>query len=356
MRKIPSLVLILILSLLAAYGVHARTHPSADQVGVFALEKTSQARDLGVGWTRLPLNWARFEKNKEGFNRHLKALKGVKVIVTIRATHPRKLDIPSWAKAYAMTHPGAGKTVSCPPKDIEEYKRFVREVVRKYKDKVAAWQIENEIYFSRKFWIEDEQWSVQEFIPVLKAASQVIREEDPGKPILAPGIAFIKVKFDSNGNFVRFTGTKADRTTQEKVLAAWTRNVRMVFSEGRQCFDVVDVHLYDEIEDYYGKVMWVKRMMKETDCEKPIWATEISGPKLTNLKNANEKFRRDQARELGPRLQTALDAGVEKVFYFLYRDGTSNPNDIIYTTCGLVTKDGRKKPAYKAMQEFMGRP
>jgi hypothetical protein len=300
------------------------------------------------------LTWAGFEKNKEGFNKRLQNLKNVKVIITIRATHPRKIRIPAWAKAYLVKHPDAGKSASCPPKNIEEYKKFIREAVRMYKDKVAAWQIENEVYLSRQFWVEDKQWSIQEFIPVFKAAAQVIREEDPGKPILAPGIAFINAEFDSSGKLTGFTGSKASKSAQMRGFEAWSGNIRSVFVKACRYFDVVDVHLYGDIESYSGKVIWVKAMMKETNCNKQIWATEISGPKLQSLSEVNGAFYEAQAKELPLRLQAAFDAGVEKAFYFLYRDGTTNPKDIIYTTCGLVTKDGEKKPAYRALEKFMG--
>ncbi len=128
-----------------------------------------------------------------------------------------------------------------------------------------------------------------------------------------------------------------------------------MFKRACPYFDVIDIHLYHTVESIPGRVRWLKSIMQEANCSKPIWSTEISGPQLADRGDADEAFYQDQAKELPVRLQAALDSGIEKVFYFHYRDGAPDAApDIMYATLGLVTNDGRKKPAYKAMRKFTG--
>ncbi len=145
-------------------NAYAKNAPKADQVGVFGLEDKSEAEDLGVEWTRQPLWWNTYENKKDKIDRMVKDLEGVKAVLTIRCVHPIKTVCPDSAI------PSLRSQMSCPPRNLEEYKDFVRSVVRKYKDKVAAWQIENEVYATRKYWVEDERGSIEQFYPVFQAA------------------------------------------------------------------------------------------------------------------------------------------------------------------------------------------
>lgn len=323
--------------------------PSADKVGVFGLENKQEADDLGVGWTRVPVWWNSYETQREKLEQRLKALEGVKVLATIRAVHLTKTNCPARAK------PRLREQMSCPPRDIEEYKNFIREVVKNYKDKIAAWQIENEVYSGAvKYWVEDDLGSIDHFISLFKAVSEVIRQEDPGKIILAPGIALGRgIEFDAEGN-VRFTESVLSPKLQREVFLTCQANVRKAFKELCGYFDVADIHLYHTVESIPNRVKLLKKLMQEEGCTKPIWSTEIAGPQLWD-RNATEEFYAAQAKELPLRLSAALDSGVEKVFYFHYRDGEKKSSpDIIFATCGLVAANGKKKPAYFAMQKFMG--
>ncbi|MFA4842690.1 MAG: hypothetical protein WC658_02525, partial [Candidatus Omnitrophota bacterium] len=303
-----------------------------------------------VGWTRLPLWWSNYDAKGETLRQRLKELEGVKILATIRAVHLTKTNCPARATSRFR------QQMSCPPKDMGEYKNFVREVVRNYKDRVAAWQIENEIYGGiTTYWVEEERGSIGHFISLFKVASEVIRQEDPGKPILAPGIALVRgTEFDEKGN-VRFTQARLTPKLQKKIFEVCEQNVKKVLTELCGYFDAMDIHLYHTVESIPSRSKWLKKLMRETGCIKPIWSTEIAGPQLYDKEDAGENFYAAQAEELPLRLQAALNNGIEKVFYFHYRDGENKSSpDVIFATCGLVTADGKKKPAYKAMQEFMG--
>jgi len=193
-------------------------------------------------------------------------------------------------------------------------------------------------------------------LSVLKAASEVIRQEDPGKPILAAGIAFAGAEFDAAGNFSGLNKKNIKVSLQQRLYTTMEKNVALLLEQGCPYFDIIDIHLYHTVESIPGRVAWIKAMMKKKNCQKPIWATEISGPQLTPAEVAQprEQFLKRQAEELPLRLNLALTCGVEKVFYFQYRVGRDKSSaDILATTLGLVDEDGNKNPAYQAMQDFM---
>jgi len=349
------------------------------KIGVFGIPNKIAAQDLGVKWTRLPNpHWSDYttEEEKAKVKTQFQDLKSadVNIIATIRANNPSKINCP--AIKQLKDNPSLIEEkfqrdvraieflseedlirltkVSCYPKDMNEYLLWVKSTVSELKNYVAAWQIENEVYASPSiYWAGDEIGKFDNFINLFEQTSKVIRGEDPGKPILAPGIAFgsQQPEFNTCGQPINL-----NRSSESCSFCTVEKNVKELLSKSCSNFDVMDIHLYHTIESIPNRVRWLKGTMKETNCTKPIWSTEISGPTIQDPaysgKVTEDNFLEKQAEEVAPRLQTALNSGVEKVIYFLYKDaageGVSQPQ-----TLGLVDSNGDKKPAYFSFKEFL---
>ena len=340
------------------------------KIGVFGLPDNKAAKDLGIKWTRIAApQWDNYndKKSKDEIKKRFKGLNDVNVIATIRANSENKtnclVDLRKIIEQVgldkedvltdALNNPG--KYGSCMPKNIDEYLVWVRQTVKDLKKYVVAWQIENEVYSTMtKFWWGDSVGEFDNFIKLFKVVSREIKVKDPGKTILAPGIALGLQEFDDQGKIVPSDDKKTSIATP-----IVDKNVKKLFSEACNSFDVVDIHLYHTIESIPNRILWLKNIMNETNCVKPIWTTETSGPNYKDPAFSAEVTRNNleqkQAEDLPERLETMLNSGVEKAIYFLYQDAKSGKGDAILNTLGLLDKFGNKKQAYFVMQQIMGK-
>ena len=317
-----------------------------DQIGVYGLMNKKQADELGVEWTRHPLKWEDYETNKVLFDQYFEQTKGMKmkVILTVRSVHSLKTNCPSWAPK---------RELSCPPKDIKEYKAFIREIVQKYKSVVAAWQFENEPFSGAShFWAEAKLGQIDSLIELTKTASEIVREEDPGKIILSPSLAFGgKITFDDQLN-PDFSNTSA------LITRAWKEaidpNFRRFTKENCGYFDAVDVHLYHTVDSIKNRVKWVNNALSASNCNgKELWTTETAGPQLDNISQADNTFYQEQADEIPLRFKALYDAGIKRAIYFHYRDNIKEGGDIIFATLGLKDVNNTNKPAFLAFKNYV---
>lgn len=326
---------------------------SGDKIGVFGLTDDTSASELGVGWTRAPVTWIAYEKQKEKFDQAVQDLTNTKILATLRSVNSQKTTC-----YRELTGLGAND-ISCYPKNMDEYEEFIRSVVTSYKNDVDAWQIENEIYLSYgKYWNGDNEGEIDNFITLFNTAKSVIDEVDPGKAILAPGIALHNVDFDSNGNALLGGASEIDKQTFPII----EKNVARFYKEACGSFSIADIHLYHSVDSITNRIKWLGKIMDSSNCQKPIWATEVSGPDIeasdTDLApEQKENIANEQAKELPLRIKKAFDAGVEKVFYFHFKDtpNSRGTQDQKLKNLGLVKDDGTKKPAFSEMQKLTGK-
>jgi|GEM_PF-3420288 len=134
------------------------------------------------------------------------------------------------------------------------------------------------------------------YINLLKATSPIIKQKDPNAKIILAGLA---------GNYSRYfafmdsliadddagviNGVKHVRLWW-KVNPAWQSNKRAfekILSEGKNYYDIADLHLYEEKETFLeGKIAWMKNTITGNGSSKPIWCIEGGGPlKLTEAQH-----------------------------------------------------------------------
>lgn len=106
---------------------------------------------------------------------------------------------PAWASTYSVeerTHLGIkpeGTYSNNPnryqPKNIEEWKDYVRAVVSRYHDTVKYWEIYNEVDFHPPGMQASFSGSTQDYLDLLRAAHQIIKEIDPDSKVLTSGFS-----------------------------------------------------------------------------------------------------------------------------------------------------------------------
>ena len=226
-----------------------------------------------------------------------------------------------WASsAPAGTSPSAA--VYYPPAKTSAFADYARAVVHRYKDRVHVWEIWNEPNTSL-FWKPAPSPSA--YAGLLKAAYAAIKAEDPTATVVLGGLAgFDKPFLDG----VRSAG-------------AWSS------------FDALGLHTFTVGAPESSTAMaWLDQAQAYTERYgvKPIWITELgwstySGSGTSYIGVSETK----QAAYLVRAYLDAAHRGVPGIFWYdLIEDGTSTTS--LSQNYGLVQRDGRLKPAYKALQ------
>ncbi len=137
--------------------------------------------------------------------------------------------------------------------DIEGYKRYVSYLVERYKGRVGAWEMMNEIDL-----IRNVDSVVYKYTKVIKEIYPLIKQIDPDVPVLMSGLAVVL-----------------------------SGSLETIGKEGGFDYcDALNIHSYDTPEHNIGIINGVKQLMKRFGTDKPIWITEcgmhtVEAPEFT---------------------------------------------------------------------------
>ena len=213
------------------------------------------AVELGIKRTRLGLFWEMVEPFEGKYNwtlvdkvinMHHKA--GISPLITVKS-------VSRWG-AYSGGGP-LGKYRAGPPKDMKKYRKFIRAVASRYKDKVKYWQIENEVFdktlYTSPFW----NGTKEQYLELLKAAYEEIKKVDPDAKVVIAGFAnFLFVKY-SEGN------------PNAKLFFEY------VLDKGRDYYDVIDFHQYFTTNHLSEELAIINGTMKKLGLKKELITTEV---------------------------------------------------------------------------------
>ena len=142
------------------------------------------ARDTGFGWWRLSdyfhvVGWKKAEPEKGKFvyfdeDLEVVLATGAKILGTLGG-----YSLPKWVKEYDPKAPGAIAVAGGKAINIEDWKDYVREMVRHYKDRIHYWEIWNEPRQGRV--------SPEHYFRLCKEAYTVIKAEDPEAFVVGGG-------------------------------------------------------------------------------------------------------------------------------------------------------------------------
>ncbi len=140
---------------------------------------------LGVTWIRVDMAWKSIERDRRD-DWHWSAMDRV-----VDAAKARNLEIlpilaytPPWAKQAGCTAFG------CPPANPDDFVRFAKTAVERYKDRIDVWEIWNEPNLAG-FWKDPD---IPEYAELLKRTAPAVHAVDPDATVMFGGIAALELR------------------------------------------------------------------------------------------------------------------------------------------------------------------
>jgi hypothetical protein len=211
-------------------------------------------RELGGGVTKVYLFWDQIEPKQGQYN-----WSAVDAFVN-QLQSPEEGLIALFSSSEWATRQPAALLPPSPAKNLDDYYRFVYDLVKHCKGKVRYWQNDSEpnnpVYWSG---------TKEEFVAQLRAFYEAVKDADPSAVVVCGGY---------DGLFIPpgvppFPNQEAGLTFFDYVLR-----------EGRDAFDVFDLRLYIDPYTIPGRVEYIRQKMRALGYDKPIISTEYGGPNL----------------------------------------------------------------------------
>ena len=265
------------------------------------------AREAGVKWSREEFEWAKIEPEKgryewAAYDNLLATAKrnGISIYAIVAYWAP-------WTKPYT-------------DEGIDDYVRFLRQLVRRYKKDIHQWEIWNEPNIF--FW----QGPRAMYATLLKRAYAAVKEEDPTAQVL--GLSTAGIDFN-------FIGQTLAREAP---------------------FDILTIHPYRQVlEDrfFINELKVVSDLVRREDgARRPVWLTEMGWSTVTPHNTMKQDFapntERDQARYIARTYLCSIVSGVEpRTFWYNFRN---NGEEQMYFEheMGILRRNFEPKPAYYA--------
>lgn len=222
--------------------------------GVKPYEFMPQIRQLGSGFTKVYLFWNQVEPEKGKYD--WTAVD--KFVGQLNSPEEGLLALFS-SSQWATRQPSALLPPS-PAKNLDDYYRFVYDVVKHCRGRVRYWQNDSEpnnpIYWSG---------TKEEFVAQLKVFHKAVKDADPAAVVVLGGYDGL---FGPPGTYP-FPNQQAGLDFFDYAL-----------KEGRDAFDVFDLRLYADPYTIVPRVEFMRQKMISLGYEKPIMSTEYGGPGL----------------------------------------------------------------------------
>ena len=324
----------------------ARAAPAVDVFGLNWIHPVDKVADdtrlgqsvaLGAKWDRFPIYWNAIQPTPNG------PFDFTKVDPIINANQSRGIrtqavlvGAPEWANAGGQFN-------------YDGWSRFVSTTVARYKGRVSHWEMWNEPDLldgegKGKYWTGGPA----EYARLLKYGYLAAKSSDAGSTVLMAGLALTHNNQEFFNQFLDALVKDADA------------------SRNNWFFDVLPIHVYDRpLRAYelpmgylgYPSFAGLRTLMKRRGFIKPIWINEMGVPVWdysTGQKAPGRATQDEQASFILQSIAYSMVVGVERMFFSqLYDDGAGaiDPNNRQPAEFfGLISNDGRPRPAYAAYQ------
>jgi hypothetical protein len=141
-----------------------------------------------------------------------------------------------------------------PAKDLDAYHRFVDRLVRHCAGRVHYWQCDNEPSNVGLLWAG----TAQEYLAQLRVLHRAVKEADPGAAVVLGGAPYALP--------AAAPGSPERRFFDE------------LLRDGRDAFDLFDLHLYGEADRVLDDIETARGMMRAFGYEKPLVVGEYNAP------------------------------------------------------------------------------
>jgi hypothetical protein len=309
-------------------------------VGVNAQPTTDsdRVRAAQLGWMRLSVRWSAVNPSPgvwqfADLDREVAAARarGIEVLALLSHT-------PEWA--------GGGPHGTVPPTDLEAWRELVQRLARRYRGRIAAYEIWNEPDVSDLGhgigWDRDLE-SKPRYADLLHAAATAIRTEAPGTLIVAPALS----------------SASTARTAQ-----LWRQIESTVYPDGPAVDDVDVVSVHQNVLDADPSGEWLVRLLSRklyplsaeapTLAAKPVWITEF-GWQSAQVGEGRQREYLEQALTYmtgaadWPRCANIGNYRITAAFIYKLQD---SPDE----TSGIYRQNGEAKPAVSEFLQQLGFP
>ncbi len=201
------------------------------------------------------------------------------------------------------------------------WQRYVRNMAERYKGKIRLYEVWNEPDLG--FW----RGTTDEYINLLRQASEIIRQVDPSAKVLTGGFATV----------LEHRGRAQNPDLQERVLR-----------EATDAFDVHAFHQHGLFDEFTASVDGeLARLRKQMPQQRPLYFNE------TAVSSAYIGERTQAVTLVKKMVFTMMRGAIGYTWYDLVNDGT-HPTDMEHNY-GLVTSRFEPKASYVAYAELVRR-
>ena len=294
---------------------------------------------LGIRWGRdaIPFVWGMVERERgkyiwQRIDGHVRKRQGFN-FATLAIIQPfAEWDQANWGPAPADTAPILNEEFMGrsrrKPYDMDAYRRFVFALVERYdgdgmddmpglKYPIKYWEAMNEPTIQTGFYTSF-RGSSEDYLEVLTATYQAVKEADPEAKVLHAGMA-------------------GKETRMVSVFSFW----EPIFEKGSQYFDIANIHAFGARAELV--VPEFKKFLSKHGIDKPIWVTEsaefVTG--YASLEEHGQVFVKSYV--------ICFAYGVERFFFNRFRAGSKSlPYD-----AALIDENGEKRPAYYGLKTLI---
>ncbi|WP_394972352.1 glycosyl hydrolase [uncultured Croceitalea sp.] len=301
------------------------TEPLLDELNVKTIR-------IGEDWSfREPLegqfNWTPLDERISWAENN-----GINLLLTIQSNGP------DWACSSQQNDN------SCVFNDNQKFKNYIEKLLQRYPNRIAKIQFGNE--WQSDFWYIGNE---QDFVNVNNIVYNAIQQFSPQTKFVLGGFTTISLRFLAGCNevideFYDDEGILYDREfLDNNCNSPEIKSVinRIEYILQNALYDEVDIHLYDDAENWKIYFENFKTMV-----DKPIIITEFGGPNV-NLEPISETYQSDRLEYY---IRTIDSLQIEEAYFFKLVEGTNNP---AHSESGLINNpELTKKLTYSTFKEL----
>lgn len=295
---------------------------------------------LNIDLVRTGISWSYIEANKghftwSGFDKRMQFFKenNIDILLTIGS------DGPEWNVDQKTPE-------SCTYKNVTAFEVFLWTLFTRYADyNIHKIQFGNE-------WPNEYQFigTAEQYVNYSNTVYLIANETIPDMTFVLGGIATSNLRiaaayynytdfYMGQTNSTAITGVALEELLASDFVKDGVARVNYVLANAS--YDELDLHLYDDYENWGTYVSMVKDLVPGV----PIIVSEFGGPNLIW-----DKYTRDyQAAHLKASIETLDGIGIEEAYYFKFTQGGAIPQ---HRKSCLIVSTVTIKPAYYVMQAF----
>jgi hypothetical protein len=306
---------------LSPYGINVHA-PAGAQLAA-QLDRVERG---GIGWVRIDFIWAAVETQRGVYDWRL-------YDALVAAAQQRGLSVLAIV-AYTPQWATDGPEIAGVPRDADDWKTFCTKAAKRYRGRIAAWEIWNEPNLT-KFWAGSRQQYWQQ---ILIPGADAIHAADPQALVAGPALAHVGSRDWHHWllETLQTAGDKIDVVTHHLYDGDGSRDVTTKLDGSTQFGN--NPGLWNVIAPS------VREVLKAAGArDKPFWLTETGW----ESDDVGETRQGDHYRGLlGDWLAGGTRDWVKKVFFYELQDNSD-------FSWGVLRPDGSLKPAYGAFRGFI---